>query len=142
MEILLLCGNGYGVGTMKILRGMYELAVTARYLHAHPSEAKAFFDFHWVSQYKLAQAISETFGERTLTSEKIRQLKARRDEVREHFIVTVCKKCQATGLRIPGAGLISSQWRVRQVRSGSSSFLVITTLCFIPTAQRTRYPRA
>jgi hypothetical protein len=29
-EILLLGGNGYGIGALKILRGMYERAVTAR----------------------------------------------------------------------------------------------------------------
>src|SRR5580700_2459416 len=32
-EILLLCGNGYGLGALKLLRGMYERAVTAHYLH-------------------------------------------------------------------------------------------------------------
>ncbi|MGD1104868.1 MAG: DUF5677 domain-containing protein, partial [Terriglobia bacterium] len=56
MEILLLCGNGYGVGAMKILRGMYERAVTARYLHLHPEEEKAFLDFHLVSQHRLTKA--------------------------------------------------------------------------------------
>jgi hypothetical protein len=38
-EILLLCGNGYGIGAEKLLRGMYERAVTATYLSQHPEEA-------------------------------------------------------------------------------------------------------
>src|SRR3989338_10311282 len=48
MEILLLCGNGYGIGALKILRGMYERVVTARYLHFHPEETESFLDFHWI----------------------------------------------------------------------------------------------
>jgi hypothetical protein len=52
MEVLLLCGNGYGIGAMKILRGMYERAVTARYLHANPpsaiTERRGGFDTHWL----------------------------------------------------------------------------------------------
>ena len=43
-EILLLCGNGYGIGAEKVLRGMYERAVTATYLSQHPEEAANFLD--------------------------------------------------------------------------------------------------
>jgi hypothetical protein len=32
VEILLLSANGYGIGAQKLVRGMYERAVTARYL--------------------------------------------------------------------------------------------------------------
>ncbi len=96
MEILLLCGNGYGIGALKILRGMFERCVTARYLHLHPEETEAFFDFHWLSQYKLARAIKETFGKDVLTDEKWEELKANRDKVRPRFMVRVCDRCGAT----------------------------------------------
>ncbi len=98
MEILLLCGNGYGVGALKILRGMYERAVTARYLHMHPEEADNFLDFHWVSQRKLARAIQATFGENVLAKEKLEEVEAKYNEVRERFTVTDCKKCNTKRL--------------------------------------------
>ena len=43
MGVLLLCGNGYGVGGLKLLRGLYERAVTAGYIAKNPNEAKIFF---------------------------------------------------------------------------------------------------
>jgi uncharacterized protein DUF5677 len=93
MEILLLCGNGYGFGALKLLRGMYERCVTAWYLHFHPEETENFFDFYHVSQYKLAQAIKDTMGEDALPTEKFEELKLKRDEVRARFMVTLCPKC-------------------------------------------------
>jgi hypothetical protein len=52
-ELLLLCGNGFGHGALKILRGMYERLVTARYLHLHPDEVDAFWKFHAVKLHKM-----------------------------------------------------------------------------------------
>jgi hypothetical protein len=39
MEVLLLSGNGYGIGTLKILRGQYKRSVTAAYIAKHPPSA-------------------------------------------------------------------------------------------------------
>ena len=66
MELLVLAGNGYGIGALKILRGMYERVVTAWYLHANPEETQDFMDFYWVAQHKLARAVVDTFGESSL----------------------------------------------------------------------------
>ncbi len=52
-EILLLCANGFGNGSLKILRGMYEKLVVARYLHIHPEEVDAFWNFHAVKLSKM-----------------------------------------------------------------------------------------
>jgi len=93
MEILLLCGNGYGVGAMKILRGMYERAVTARYLHLHPEEAKAFLDFHLVSQHRLTKAIEDTMGKNILPKDKAQEVEINYQKVKAQFMVTACKKC-------------------------------------------------
>lgn len=48
-EVLLLCGNGYGIGAEKLIRGMYERAVTLVYLHQHPEYADDFLDYHKVA---------------------------------------------------------------------------------------------
>ena len=71
MEIQLLCGNGYGIGALKLLRGMYERAVTARYLHLNPNEADAFLDFYWIAQHKEIEAVKRTFGLDVLPADKI-----------------------------------------------------------------------
>ena len=51
-EILLLCGNGYGIGALKLLRGMYERVVTMAYLLKHPEKAQDFVDRHLIEKQK------------------------------------------------------------------------------------------
>src|SRR5437016_3448450 len=48
-EIIFLCAHGLSNGALKILRGMFERTVTLSFLQKHPSEAKRFMDFYWVS---------------------------------------------------------------------------------------------
>src|SRR5712691_8366846 len=62
-EILLLAGNGSGVGALKILRGMYERTVHGRYLSQAPdSEVENFYDWHWVQKHKLTDELAKTMG--------------------------------------------------------------------------------
>ncbi|MGH9328629.1 MAG: DUF5677 domain-containing protein [Terriglobia bacterium] len=94
MEVLLLCANGYGIGGMKILRGMYERAVTAAYLHNHPERVEDFLDYYWVSNHKLAKAIKETFGSGALPEdERAKELEENFKRVRNRFMVTDCEQC-------------------------------------------------
>ena len=97
-EIVLLCANGYGVGAQKILRGLYERSVTARYLHAHPEECDAFMEFYWIGQHRLGEAIRKTFGTDALPDEKFREVQANYQAVKSRFMVTDCKKCGTTRL--------------------------------------------
>ena len=97
-EILLLAGNGCGMGALKVLRGMYERVVTARYLHtAEDSEVENFLDYYWVQKNKNAIELNQTYGEDVLTqhgrSEEAQNLKNQYNNVREKFLVTDCKKC-------------------------------------------------
>lgn len=131
MEVLLLCGNGYGVGALKILRGMYERCVTARYLHLHPEETEAFFDFYWLSQFKLAQAIKETFGDDVPPKDKIGELKANRDRVRPRFMVKVCDKCGAIGENFTWTKLNF----VSMARAAGSIGQPIVPAYYLPTQQ-------
>jgi hypothetical protein len=59
---LLLCGNGYGISAEKLLRGMFERAVTLAYLHEHPSEEEKFRNYGKVSQHKLLKIVEESLG--------------------------------------------------------------------------------
>lgn len=92
MEILLLCGNGYGIAALKIVRGMFERVITALYLRLHPKDTDDFLDFHWVSQRKLARAIESSFGKEVLEG-KLEEVEANYQRVRGRFMVTDCKRC-------------------------------------------------
>jgi len=63
MEILLLCGNGYGIGAQKLLRGLYERAVTARYIAMNPERVGDFIDFGKINLFKLIAPIRRAHGD-------------------------------------------------------------------------------
>src|SRR5258705_9705152 len=51
-QAFILCANGFGIGALQIVRGMYERQVTAAYLSKYPEEVKDFIDFHYVHRRK------------------------------------------------------------------------------------------
>ncbi len=93
MEILLLCGHGYGVAATRIIRGMYERAVTAEYLHDNPDQVEAFINYHHVSGYKLFKQIQRTMGNDTLSAEQTKRIEENYHKYKSQFEVTDCKKC-------------------------------------------------
>jgi hypothetical protein len=94
-EVFLLCANGYGVGALKLLRTLYEHAVTLRYLHEHPEDLNDFWDYAYVAEHKLLKPVLETFGERAFEGTNIRaaEVENRFQDIKERFKVTDCKKC-------------------------------------------------
>ena len=89
-EITLVCYHGYGVAASKLVRSMYEYAVTLRYLHEHPDEAETFLAYHLVQQDKLVNRMIETFGESILPPDQIAEVRSKAAEVKEDFMVPVC----------------------------------------------------
>lgn len=61
-EILLMCGNGYGFGAMRLLRSMYERVVTLAYLAKHPTEVKDFLDYQMVVERKVLNQMKKAHG--------------------------------------------------------------------------------
>jgi Family of unknown function (DUF5677) len=92
-EILLLCGNGYGIGAEKLLRGMYERAVTATHLSQHPEQAADFLNYHKIQAHKLMNATIATLGDPFSEEQKIR-IEREFEEVKPKFMITHCKKCK------------------------------------------------
>jgi len=90
MEITLVCYHGYGVAASKLVRSMYEYAITLHYLHEHPDEAETFFAYHLVQQDKLLSRMIETFGESILPADQIAEIRRQAAEVKEDFMVPVC----------------------------------------------------
>lgn len=93
MEILLVCYHGYGVAASKLLRSMYEHAVTLRYIHENPAEAELFRQYHPVQQDKLLSRLLETFGPDILPHDEIDEARFKAAFVRENYMITDCKKC-------------------------------------------------
>lgn len=93
-EIGLLAVNGHGWGATAHLRGMYERAVAAAYLHDHPEEADAFIDFDLIRRWRAAQQIKETFDIDAEDEASLAKLKTEYDTVVDHFRVTDCSKCR------------------------------------------------
>jgi hypothetical protein len=94
-EVFLLCANGYGVGALKLLRTLYEHAVTLRYIHEHPEELDNFWDFAYVAEHKVLKPIIETFGERAFENTPVRpaEVEERFQRIKDRFMITDCKKC-------------------------------------------------
>jgi hypothetical protein len=92
-EVLLCCGNGNGHAAQKLLRGLYERAVTLRYLHEHPAEIDDFLDFYHVSQRKLMIACRNTMGESMFPPEMAEEVERQYESVKDRFMVTDCEKC-------------------------------------------------
>jgi Family of unknown function (DUF5677) len=93
MEVLLLCGNGYGIGAQKLVRGMYERAVTARYLMDHPDEVENFLDFHRVADYKFLIAIEQSMGTDVFSPAQAAKIRKDYESVKGQFTVSDCKTC-------------------------------------------------
>jgi len=51
-EILFLVVNGYGTGASKLLRGLYERAVTLAYIAKHPEKVDKFLHFAAIQEYR------------------------------------------------------------------------------------------
>jgi len=92
-EIGLCCGNGYGAAALKLVRSLYERAVTLRYLHEHPDELEDFWDYHRVAAYKLMAPVDDTLGQGVLSEEIRAKVKADFEEVKPRFMVTACEQC-------------------------------------------------
>lgn len=95
LEVFLLSANGYGVGATKLLRTLYEHAVTLYYLSEHPNELDNFLDYSYVTEHKLLKPIRETYGSRAFVNSSIREadIEERFSSVKERFMITDCKKC-------------------------------------------------
>jgi hypothetical protein len=58
-ELWVLAGNGYGIGALKILRGLYEKVVTLAYLVKHQGEIQRFHDYAVVQRRRLMNRVKE-----------------------------------------------------------------------------------
>ncbi len=92
-EIILMAGNGYGVGALKLLRGLYERAVTMAYLADHPGETDKFLNYFPVAQKKLLRAIQETIGPDVIPAEAADRTEQQYQSTIDDYMITDCAAC-------------------------------------------------
>jgi len=102
LEILFLAVHGWGIGATKLLRGLYERAVTLAYMIKHPEKAERFVWYAAIQEYKVMLAAVELVGEKAFDeglagNTTVAQITASRDEFKGEFQVPVCKKCHGKG---------------------------------------------
>jgi hypothetical protein len=98
-EILLLSGNGMGLGAKKLLRPFYERALTAAYIEQNPTTATDFLEYYSIHQGKLLRESKAVFDmSQTLSKEKIAEIEAAFDTAKPKFLITDCKKCDTKRL--------------------------------------------
>ena len=94
-EMVLLAGNAWGIGALKILRGMYERTVTSAYIAKTPEASRAFADSFWTHRLKLWNRIATVdpaIVERT-TPEVVETIKTEGKKAQDRKNITVCKAC-------------------------------------------------
>jgi hypothetical protein len=94
-EVLTLAGNAYGIGALKIVRGMYERLVTAAYVAKKPSEARPFIKDDAIKRWKLWQQALSVLPDLKdkVPKEKLDELEAEYNRVRATRKDSICNKC-------------------------------------------------
>lgn len=99
-EVWVMAGNELGTGALKVLRGMYERAVTAAYLSKFPDEAKQFWKYWSIPHRKLLNHAREIHGlafiESVLGPDHIKTVEDEYQLVKGDFQETLCPKCSLT----------------------------------------------
>ncbi len=94
-EIFLLCGNGYGIGGLKILRGLYERVVTLGYIADNPNQAEPFLEYHHIHKNKMLIHAEKIFDlEKTIGAKEILTTKENYKIYKNKFQEIACKKCK------------------------------------------------
>jgi len=94
-ELIVLAGNGWGVGALKILRGMYERVVTSAYIAKNPQASRAFAASIWTHRAKVWRrlvALDPTLSEGELPDD-IKTIQAEAKRAQDNKNESTCKCC-------------------------------------------------
>jgi hypothetical protein len=99
-QALILCGNGFGIGALQLLRGMYEREVTAAYLSKNPEDTEDFLDYNFVHMRKAVNHLRDALGSlyelhKLVPPEKVSEIERDYSQVRNRFMETLCNKCHS-----------------------------------------------
>jgi hypothetical protein len=106
LEIVFLATNGYGIGALKTLRGLYERAVALAYMIKHPEKADRFAKFAAIQEYKAIKTaltiVPESELELMMNARGLTISRAREwyDKFKSEYQITDCKKCKTKRMAI------------------------------------------
>ena len=99
-QAFILCGNGFGIGALQIVRGMYERHVTAAYLLKYPDQLDRFLAYDKVQCGKGLIHFSRPYTrdeiDEMIPREEQDRIMADYEEVKKDFRDVLCKKCGTT----------------------------------------------
>jgi hypothetical protein len=101
LEIAFLAVNGHGVAALKLLRGLYERAVTLEYIRRNPEKAERFVRYGVIQEFKVLRTAIDAVGEDEVNEHmgaQFTEYQRMYDDVRPEFQVTDCKKCKTQRL--------------------------------------------
>ncbi len=90
-EILLLAGNGYGGGAIKLLRSFYERVTTLGYLAANPNKINQFKDYTAVHRYKLYEELKTVHPDPNELAKQSEEVLANYEKIKTQFSEESCK---------------------------------------------------
>jgi Family of unknown function (DUF5677) len=101
LEVIFLAANGYGIASSKVLRGLYERAVTLAYLIKHPEKTEKFIRFAAIQEHKAVnealKMVSEKDFDEIVAPLKAQEIRKSYEEIKPEFQVTRCGECGAKG---------------------------------------------
>lgn len=114
-ETLVLCGHGFGIGGLKMVRSLYERAVTLAYIAVNAGEADTFLDYQPINEGKfLEHARSlKLVGLLGFSEERIAAIDAAYKEAKDKYRETLCKKC--------GTSRVQLSWSKKDLKSIAQS---------------------
>ena len=92
-EIMLLAGNGYGTGAMKLMRSFYERTVTMGFLAANPDQVQRFVDFSAIHWHQLLVEADEMHEDFKIPDEERKRVEADYEAAKATFRDEKCPTC-------------------------------------------------
>lgn len=90
LEVLFLAANGHAIGATKLLRGLYERAVTLAYLLKHPEKVKRFVEYAAINEYRLIEAARKIMTDEQLDAGlrhgSVAEMRERYDHYKVQFL--------------------------------------------------------
>jgi hypothetical protein len=117
LEIVFLAVSGYGAGATKILRSLYERAVTVAYLIQNPDKVERFFEFAAIQEKRameatLGQVPQDQIDAAMTPGNTVAEVRKRYEEYKGTFKATACEVC---GVKTPPSWDLDLVSMVRRV---------------------------
>lgn len=125
-ELVVLAGNGWGIGAMKALRSMYEHVVTSAYIARNPEKSIAFATSLWTYRARALDRMvmfDPTVKER-IPAETLDLIEREAKKAREKKNRSNCKKC--------GREIVDDAWTQKPLDAMAASVGKVLESLYLP----------